>query len=90
MSAESGGDEDAALQATQPGCVVYADHGFVGASPELLVRRSGADVTARPMAGTREVAWSIMSPNRSQSGARSLWVKSRGIPSSPQGAGERS
>ena len=42
----------AALQATQPGCVVYADHGFVGASPELLVRRTGADVTARPMAGT--------------------------------------
>jgi isochorismate synthase len=42
----------AALQTTQPGCVVYADHGFVGASPELLVRRSGADVTARPMAGT--------------------------------------
>jgi menaquinone-specific isochorismate synthase len=42
----------AALRATQPGCVVYADHGFVGASPELLVRRAGTDVTARPMAGT--------------------------------------
>jgi menaquinone-specific isochorismate synthase len=40
------------LRDTQPGCVVYADHGFVGASPELLVRRSGRDVTARPMAGT--------------------------------------
>jgi menaquinone-specific isochorismate synthase len=42
----------AALRATQPGCIVYADGGFVGASPELLVRRSGLDVTARPMAGT--------------------------------------
>ena len=42
----------AVLRATQPGCVVYADHSFVGASPELLVRRTGADVTARPMAGT--------------------------------------
>jgi len=42
----------AALQATQPGCIVYADHGFVGASPELLVRRTGVEVTARPMAGT--------------------------------------
>ena len=42
----------AILRDTQPGCVVYADHGFVGASPELLVRRSGRDVTARPMAGT--------------------------------------
>jgi len=31
---------------------VYADGGFVGASPELLVRRTGDDVTARPMAGT--------------------------------------
>jgi menaquinone-specific isochorismate synthase len=42
----------AALRATQPGCIVYADDGFVGASPELLVRRRGFDVTARPMAGT--------------------------------------
>jgi isochorismate synthase len=42
----------ATLCETQPGCVVYADGGFVGASPELLVRRTGADVTARPMAGT--------------------------------------
>ena len=40
------------LRTTQPGCVVYADDGFVGASPELLVRRTGADVMARPMAGT--------------------------------------
>jgi menaquinone-specific isochorismate synthase len=40
------------LQATQPGCIVYADDGFVGASPELLVRRTGDTVTARPMAGT--------------------------------------
>lgn len=40
------------LRATQPGCVVYADNGFVGASPELLVRRTGAAVMARPMAGT--------------------------------------
>ncbi len=42
----------ATLCASQPGCVVYADGGLVGASPELLVRRTGADVTARPMAGT--------------------------------------
>ncbi|HTK15218.1 MAG TPA: isochorismate synthase [Acidimicrobiia bacterium] len=40
------------LHATQPGCVVYADGGFVGATPELLVRRTGAAVLARPMAGT--------------------------------------
>jgi menaquinone-specific isochorismate synthase len=40
------------LHTTQPGCVVYADGGFVGASPELLVRRTGDAVVARPMAGT--------------------------------------
>ena len=40
------------LRATQPGCTVYADGGFVGASPELLVRRHGARVESRPMAGT--------------------------------------
>jgi menaquinone-specific isochorismate synthase len=40
------------LRATQPGCTVYADGGFAGASPELLVRRRGARVESRPMAGT--------------------------------------
>jgi menaquinone-specific isochorismate synthase len=40
------------LRAEQPGCIVYVDGGFVGASPELLVRRSGRHVFARPLAGT--------------------------------------
>ena len=40
------------LRQSQPGCVVYADRGFVGASPELLVRKRGSRVTARPLAGT--------------------------------------
>ncbi|MCU1427119.1 MAG: isochorismate synthase, partial [Actinomycetia bacterium] len=31
---------------------VFADRGFVGATPELLVRRAGERVTCRPMAGT--------------------------------------
>jgi menaquinone-specific isochorismate synthase len=31
---------------------VYASDGFVGASPELLVRRQGRVATSRPMAGT--------------------------------------
>jgi isochorismate synthase len=42
----------ALLRAEQPGCFVYADRGFAGATPELLVRRRGAEVTCRPMAGT--------------------------------------
>ena len=42
----------ATLRRTQPGCFVFADGNFIGASPELLVRRRGADVTSRPMAGT--------------------------------------
>jgi menaquinone-specific isochorismate synthase len=40
------------LRATQPDCIVYAAGGFVGATPELLVRRNGADVVSQPMAGT--------------------------------------
>ena len=42
----------ARLRATQPGCVVYGDGRFVGASPELLVRKQGRAVTSRPLAGT--------------------------------------
>lgn len=50
-------DTVATLRRTQPGCFVFADGGtdrasFVGASPELLVRRNGTEVTSRPMAGT--------------------------------------
>lgn len=37
---------------TQPGCVAYADGNFVGASPELLVRKHGTRVISRPLAGT--------------------------------------
>lgn len=40
------------LRDTQPGCTVYADGGFVGASPEVLVRRFADTVTSIPMAGT--------------------------------------
>jgi menaquinone-specific isochorismate synthase len=40
------------LRATQPGCIVYAAAGFVGATPEVLVRRTGFDVLSQPMAGT--------------------------------------
>ena len=40
------------LRAQQLGCFVYASDGLVGASPELLVRRSGATVESRPVAGT--------------------------------------
>jgi menaquinone-specific isochorismate synthase len=40
------------LRATQPGCTVYGVDGFLGASPELLLRRRGRSVCSRPMAGT--------------------------------------
>jgi menaquinone-specific isochorismate synthase len=52
------------LHATQPGCVVYADAGFVGASPELLVRRTGDSVIARPMAGTGPDAAELMQSDK--------------------------
>lgn len=45
------------LRAREPGCFVFATpQGFVGASPELLVRRRGAAVLSWPMAGTVPVA----------------------------------
>jgi menaquinone-specific isochorismate synthase len=40
------------LRRAQPGCRVYADGGFVGASPENLVTRRGEHVACRPLAGT--------------------------------------
>jgi menaquinone-specific isochorismate synthase len=41
------------LQRAQGGCYVFAADGFVGATPELLVRRHGSEVVSRPIAGTR-------------------------------------
>ena len=40
------------LRTTYPGCHLYRVDGFVGASPELLVSRSGDIVRSHPMAGT--------------------------------------
>jgi menaquinone-specific isochorismate synthase len=42
----------ARLRAQQPGCFVYGTNGFVGATPELLVRRIGRSIVSRPLAGT--------------------------------------
>jgi menaquinone-specific isochorismate synthase len=40
------------LRALHPSCCAFAVDGFVGASPELLVRRTGTSVTSQPLAGT--------------------------------------
>lgn len=40
------------LRHAYPGCMLYSLSGFVGASPELLVARSGDIVRSHPMAGT--------------------------------------
>lgn len=40
------------LQERYPACFLFLVDGFLGASPELLVRRDGAVVRAQPMAGT--------------------------------------
>ncbi|NLD78495.1 MAG: isochorismate synthase [Acidimicrobiales bacterium] len=42
----------ARLARSYPGCYLYLLDGFCGASPELLVSRSGDVVRAQPMAGT--------------------------------------
>ena len=40
------------IRALHPSCAAFAVDGFVGASPELLCRRQGAEVTSQPLAGT--------------------------------------
>ncbi len=40
------------LYSLYPSCMVFAMHGFVGASPELLVSPAGRQVTSHPLAGT--------------------------------------
>jgi isochorismate synthase len=40
------------LRRAYPSCILFADGGFVGASPELLVARIGDLVRSHPMAGT--------------------------------------
>jgi menaquinone-specific isochorismate synthase len=42
----------ARLRSGYPGCFLFHVEGFLGASPELLVSRSGDVVRAQPMAGT--------------------------------------
>ena len=40
------------IRALHPTCAAFAIDGFVGASPELLVRRRGRAISSRPLAGT--------------------------------------
>ena len=40
------------LRALHPSCTTFAIDGFIGATPELLIRRSGAHITSCPLAGT--------------------------------------
>jgi len=40
------------LRSLHPSCTTFALDGFMGATPELLVRRAGADVESHPLAGT--------------------------------------
>jgi menaquinone-specific isochorismate synthase len=40
------------LVALYPTCMVFHLGGFIGASPELLVRREGAEIASHPLAGT--------------------------------------
>ena len=42
----------ARLRSLYPSCMLFSADGFVGASPELLVSRLGAEVRSQPMAGT--------------------------------------
>ena len=44
----------ARLAEVYPGCAAFAVAGLVGASPEMLIRRQGTEITSRVLAGT---AW---------------------------------
>jgi menaquinone-specific isochorismate synthase len=46
------GDLIERLRTLHPSCATFAVHGFVGATPELLIRRSGREVESHPLAGT--------------------------------------
>jgi menaquinone-specific isochorismate synthase len=40
------------LRALHPSCTAFAIDGFIGATPELLIRRSGSLIASEPLAGT--------------------------------------
>jgi menaquinone-specific isochorismate synthase len=40
------------LRALHPSCATFAIDGFIGASPELLISRRGAEIASQPLAGT--------------------------------------
>ncbi|HXY45287.1 MAG TPA: isochorismate synthase [Acidimicrobiales bacterium] len=40
------------LRSLHPSCAAFAIDGFIGATPELLIRRSGREVESHPLAGT--------------------------------------
>jgi menaquinone-specific isochorismate synthase len=44
------------LVRSEPGCFVHHADGEIGASPELLLRRTGTELESRPLAGTAPVA----------------------------------
>jgi menaquinone-specific isochorismate synthase len=46
------GDVLARLVALYPSCMVFSIDGFIGASPELLISRTGDQVYSHPLAGT--------------------------------------
>lgn len=46
------GDLAERLRSLHPSCTTFAVRGFIGASPELLIRRSGDVVESHPLAGT--------------------------------------
>lgn len=46
------GDVLARLQALYPSCMIFSVEGFLGASPELLIKRTGEVVESHPLAGT--------------------------------------
>lgn len=59
------------LRRSHPSCFTFASGGFIGASPELLMRRRGRWAWSRPMAGTVERGGSRAEDKRLVSALRS-------------------
>ncbi len=54
------------LRALHPSCLAFALDGFIGATPELLIAREGAEISSHPLAGTAARSGDVAADRRSE------------------------
>ena len=67
------------LRALHPSCTAFAIDGFIGATPELLIRRDGARIALDPLAGTAARSGDAEADRRAE--AATAWRLPRSAPS---------